>query len=140
MGWTFYNSSGEALIKDGVSIGASKAQMEAASLTDDSVFVTPGRTQNHPGLAKGWAKVLSDASEQDPHYSLSVSAGSTGVYTVTWDTNFSDVDYVVLLNSIGDDTAKAFVEVWSVGSTVVHTYLNGSLAARIFSIAAFGDQ
>ena len=137
MGWTFYNSSGQQLRNTGTVL-ATQAEMEAGSVLTS--FVTPGRTKYHPGVAKGWAKVLSDASEQAPHYSLSVSAGSTGVYTVTWDTNFSDVDYVVLLNAIGDDTAKAFVEVWSVGSTVVHTYLNGSLAARIFSIAAFGDQ
>ena len=92
------------------------------------------------GAAKGWGKLDGTTLEEPSFNIVSIVRGSTGVYTITWDTDFSDADYAVLLMSVGDDTAKAFVETWSTGSTVVHTYLNGSLGNRNFNIAVFGDQ
>ena len=41
-------------LKTYIGAAATQAEMEAAS--SNTVFVTPGRTKNHPGVAKAWSK------------------------------------------------------------------------------------
>ena len=59
MGWTFYNSSGQQLRNTGTVL-ATQAEMEAGSSI--AAFVTPGRTHNHPGVAKAWCKWNNDGT------------------------------------------------------------------------------
>lgn len=54
------------------SVAASQSDMEAAS--SNTVFVTPGRVQNHPGVSKAWAHVT--VSGGTPSVTLGYNAGS----------------------------------------------------------------
>ena len=95
MGWTFYNSNGETMIEDGAAIAATQAQMEAASSTDDSVFVTPGRTHNHPGVAKArWNGFTNGTFAQHEAYNISgTTDNGVGDHTFEFDTDFANVNY-----------------------------------------------
>ena len=53
MGWTFYNSNGEALVQHAES-EATKAEMEAE--TAGAKFVPPDLVRNSPGVAKAWVR------------------------------------------------------------------------------------
>ena len=73
---------------------ATEVQMEAADST--AVFVTPARTQYHPGVGKVWGKI----DQPDPHsmavsYNVSsVADAGVGLSTVNFDTDFSSTLYV----------------------------------------------
>ena len=72
MSWTFYNSSGQQL-RATADKAATQAEMEAASST--TAYVTPGRTQHHPGVAKAWcttnaAGALEAGTGKNSHLSL----------------------------------------------------------------------
>ena len=51
MAWTFFNSSGEALVQHAES-EATQAEMEAESAV--AHFVPPDLVKNSPGVAKAW--------------------------------------------------------------------------------------
>lgn len=75
---------------------ATQAQMEAASST--AVFVTPGRNQYHPGVAKAWGKI-NQAGSQSMIVSYNVSSvadAGTGLSTVSFDTDFSGTGFVTV--------------------------------------------
>jgi len=74
---------------------ATQAEMEAAS--SSTVFVTPGRTQYHPGVAKAHVSITgSDGSSDNSYNTTATSRGATGVYTWSWDTDFNSVNSGVL--------------------------------------------
>lgn len=82
---------------------ASQTEMESAS--SNTVAATPGRTQNHPGVAKGWAHVgLSGAvietnSGKGSYNVTSYTDNGAGDLTVTWATDFGGADdYVAFVN------------------------------------------
>jgi hypothetical protein len=64
MGWTFYNSSGQQLRNTGTVL-ATQAEMETGTALTS--FVTPGRTQNHPGVAKAWCRVSVSQALESPN-------------------------------------------------------------------------
>ena len=83
---------------------ASVAEMEAASST--TVYVTPGRTQNHPGVAKAWVRINNDGSEVDGSYGIEdVNDTGTGDRTINFSTNFADTNYACVTGQIVNDTA-----------------------------------
>jgi len=99
MGWTFYNSSGQQL-RATADKAATQAEMEAAS--SNTVFATPGRTHNHPGVAKAHGHHAGSGSLASNSYNLdSTAKDSTGVYTWTFTTDFSAATYAVA----GTDTS-----------------------------------
>ena len=65
---------------------ASVAEMEAASST--SVFVTPGRTQNHPGITKAWCHGT-DGNLVSSYNVSGIANDSAGINTYTIATDFS---------------------------------------------------
>ena len=75
---------------------ASVAEMKAASST--TVYASPGRTQNHPGVSKGWVQF-----EQTGTHGISASyncdgvadASQAGKTTITWGTDFDTDDYAI---------------------------------------------
>jgi hypothetical protein len=96
--WTFYNSSGEAMIEDGAAIAATQAEMETATATGDAAFVTPGRTQYHPGVAKAWLFYNGATPAVIASYGISgVVENSTGNYTISFSTDFSTVNYCAVV-------------------------------------------
>jgi hypothetical protein len=73
---------------------ASQAEMEAAS--SNTVAVTPGRTQNHPGVAKAWIKYNAGTdSIYVSHNVTGIADEGTGDFTITIATDFSGINYVV---------------------------------------------
>jgi hypothetical protein len=122
-----------------VIVAASQAEVEATS--SNTVFVTPGRAQYHPGVAKAWGSVASDGTLGSPDWNIaSITKNSTGNYTITWDIDFSTSVYVPIAAMDGDNTTGYDWGTFAVGSLVMNTYLNGSVNDRKFWIAAWGDQ
>jgi len=126
---------------------ASQAEMEAASST--TVAVTPGRTQYHPGVAKGWA-VFSAAGVLDSgSYNVSsITDTAAGRWSVNWDTDFADTNYTVQMtfeNNAALSRLFPYVATRAVGSAAVETRdinANGGDETGLVKIhvIAWGDQ
>jgi hypothetical protein len=146
MGWTFYNSNGEALVQHAES-EATQAEMEAE--TAGVKFVPPDLIKHSPGVAKGWCQITAAGVLSSPDYNVaSVTDTGTGDRTIVWDTDFSTNIYAVV-GVITQDPAIdrhgiAFFSI-AVGS-VQHTVRAGNIAASLGLVdkqtasAAFGDQ
>jgi hypothetical protein len=98
MGWTFYNSSGQQLRNTGTVL-ATQAEMETGTALTS--FVTPGRTQNHPGVAKVWANIVGTGTAAiRESYNCTFTETGTGDYLLTFDdTDFATVNYAVVVSS-----------------------------------------
>lgn len=75
---------------------ASQAQMETA--TNNTAYATPGRVQNHPGVAKAWVRftVAAGTATISVSYNVaSVTRTANGEYSVTFTTAFSSANYAV---------------------------------------------
>ena len=102
-------------------VAASQAEMEAAS--SNTVFATPGRVQNHPGVAKAQGHHGSSGSLAANSYNLDGTAkNSTGNYTWTFTTEFSGATFAVA----GTDTST---------SNVHHTDGSGKAAGSWVELA-----
>jgi hypothetical protein len=122
--------------------GASEVEMEAASST--TVVVTPGRTQNHPGVAKVYGTSEANGTLASGPYNVSgVASSATGIYTWTWITDFANTDYSLQV------TLQATV--LNVGHTIHDSYAvgtarilirddGGSLANEAHHVVGFGLQ
>lgn len=125
---------------------ATQAQMEAAS--NIAAAVTPGRTQYHPGVAKGWAKI--DGSSGTPAISVGHNAGAvvdinTGHYKIEWTTDFSSANHADIAVAYRDGTGgtQIVAQVLSQDATSTTVYLTDAATSPIDGIvyvAAFGDQ
>jgi hypothetical protein len=93
MAWTFYNSSGEALVQHAES-EATQAQMEAE--TASPIFVPPDLVKNSPGVAKAWVHYDHKASSTLAEYNIdSVTDSAAGLFTVVFDVDFSSANYAI---------------------------------------------
>ena len=134
-------TSREDHVHGSTAVIAAASQAEVLAATSNTVFVTPGRAQYHPGVAKAWASVASDASLGTPDWGVSgVTRNSAGNYTISWDTEFATTVYVPVAAVDGDDTTSYDWGTFAVGSLVMNTYLNGSANDRKFWIIAYGEQ
>lgn len=131
---------------------STQAQMETATST--TTYVSPGRTQYHPGVAKAWVLFNGEGTPaiRGTAYGVaSIGDNGTGLYTITWSTAFSSADYVVFVTIGGDaastnnaggagprDTATPLSTTAALIETRNHV---GSLDDFPFvSVVAFGDQ
>ena len=117
---------------------ATQAEMEAASST--SVYASPGRTQFHPGVAKGWAFVDTDGVLLAGH-NLTSAKDSTGVYSLTIGTDMSSANYAIIATSQSGNS-NAIANTLLAGSFKVETRItttNVNDDSR-FYVAIFGDQ
>lgn len=75
---------------------ASQAEMETATSTTD--VVSPGRVQNHPGVAKVWGFVTMSGGTPTltAGYNCSISDVGVGILGVTIATDFSSRNYAIL--------------------------------------------
>jgi hypothetical protein len=126
----------------GANAAASQAEMEAAS--SNTVFATPGRTQNHPGVAKAWIQVPADGvvtpSAANSYNVASVTDNGTGQRTVVADTDFSNTTYCAL-SSAGDDSDLSLRTAdYATGSWQFIIYKGTTLTDKLCASAAFGDQ
>ncbi len=70
---------------------ASQAELETGTAVNK--LVTPGRMQNHPGVAKAWVNFNGDGSINGSYNVTSVTKNTTGDYTITFTVAFSDNTY-----------------------------------------------
>lgn len=84
----------EALIINYPAAAATQAEMESASL--NTVFASPGRVQNHPGVVKAWINfdgTGTPAVTASYNMDSSITDHAIGQWTVTMTTDFSDTNY-----------------------------------------------
>lgn len=106
MSWTFYNASGQRLAAIGY-LTATQAEMETATST--ATYVTPGRTQNHPGVAKAWGVVTAAGANRSPVYNLGTTDDTdTGDKLITFIVPFSSTVYSGYAQIAGDDANQIF--------------------------------
>ncbi len=135
---------------------ASQAQMEAA--TDNTVAVTPGRQQYHPGTCKAWAHFngTGTAALVVSHNVTSLTDNGTGDQTLNFTTSFSTANYAALVSGNYQETGTTSIDGGqasvsaratprAVGSCRLATTVNGigtsSLTDFVSVYAAFfGDQ
>jgi hypothetical protein len=88
---------------------ASQAEMEGG--TDTTRAVVPGRVHNHPGVAKFWVKAGTTGNNLNSYNITSLTDTGTGVLTITIATDFSSVDYAVVVS------VEATGTTWAVANT-----------------------
>ena len=141
MGWTFYNSSGQQM-RATADKAATQAEMEAGSST--TAYVTPGRTQHHPGVAKAYGVSESNGTLASGSYNVTgVATSTTGVYTWTWDTNFADADYSlhVSLQATALNAGHTIHDSYTTGTARILIYeADGSIANEAHHVVGFGSQ
>ena len=140
MGWTFYNASGQQLRNTGTVL-ATQAEMETGTALTS--FVTPGRTQYHPGVSKGYCRITATGSlVAGSHNVSSVTDNGTGDYTVVWDTDFSNGNYSAPAQSADSGVQFIRCDNYATGSVQIFSRDAGDSAASdsATNIAAFGDQ
>lgn len=142
------SAGNETAISSG-STPASQADMEAATLT--TVFVSPGRTQYHPGVCKSW--IVFDADDGSPDalafYNMdAVTDNGVGDFTNNFTNDFSTPNYCATFGGRGDSGADIKVveqhdsPVRTVSANRIYT-LNASGSPTDFPIvscAYYGDQ
>lgn len=123
---------------------ASKAEMEAASST--SVAVTPGRTQNHPGVAKAVAVFDASGTLLGGSYGVtSVVNDSATLYTITFSTAFSTAEYGTI-GMVQRSTGGGVMTIIpsSASTTSIQVRITddggGNLTSARNTLVAFGDQ
>ena len=127
---------------------ASQAQMEAA--TSNAVFATPGRMQNHPGVAKAWVDFTGTGTVtiNASHNVSSITDNGTGDYTINFTTAFSAASYSIVTgvryDTSSGDNVMSYVGVKNAGTninvgSVRVAAVNGTDVDRFFA-ACFGDQ
>ena len=129
----------------GCVVSATQAEMETGTST--TVPVTPGRTQYHPGVAKGWGDFGSDGTIATSYNVTSIADTATGRVTVTWETDFSDANYVALGTAQGANGSPLFVAVSNdtpptAGVTVFNCFndAGGSADPNEWHVVVFGDR
>lgn len=86
-------ASNDAAAFGQIPVAATQAEMEAAS--SNTVFTTPGRSQNHPGVAKAWVVFTSTGTLAilSSYNISSVTDGGVGNFQLNFTTAFSDTNY-----------------------------------------------
>ncbi len=139
---TYLKSNGTDLSY--VDPAASQAEQETG--TSNTVFVTPGRTQYHPGVAKFWCKGDFAGNIAVSHNVTSISDDNTGEFTITIATDFSSADYVVAPGVEGGDNTSSSIHVITASQaagSVSFTVMSGGTApadAVNWYVVSFGDQ
>lgn len=136
-----------------VHIAATQAEAEAG--TSNSRVMTPGRTQNHPGVAKAWAQILISGgtpSIVSSHNIASITDNGTGDVTLTFTTAFSSANYCAIAQIYGIDSSAqagpqanvksqtasaARVQVLQATNSTNTTSIAADLS---FMFVAYGDQ
>ena len=103
MGWTFYNSNGEALVQHAES-EATQAEMEAETAVVH--FVPPDLVKNSPGVAKAYCQIEQAGTLASNSYNIaSITDTGTGDRTIVFDTDFGNINYVFTNSQFTNNTA-----------------------------------
>lgn len=131
-----------------VALTATQSDMETA--TNTTRYVTPGRVQNHPGVAKFWAKVTVSGSTPTlaASYNItSVSRSTTGIYTLTIGTDFSSANWCAIGTTEKASSGSNFLVSVSNASQAagtitvnIETVSGSNTDPPAFHVVGFGDQ
>lgn len=145
-------AAGTVLSSDGTDVTfgvtlATQSDMETATST--TAYVTPGRTQYHPGVAKAWANWNNAGTLSGSYNVTSITDNGTGDFVVNFTTSFASTGYSVAGGG-GNSTNKPFMTCqdtvgsasWAVGSFRARfwTHDGTTLDADNHTFMAFGDQ
>lgn len=120
---------------------ATQANQESASATN--LIVTPGRQQFHPSAIKGWIKCDYSGATQASYNVTSITDVGVGLLTVTWDVDFSSVNYCVWGNAGSGNQNFVNMNTQAAGSIGAITWRSDTATvvdAVNWYIAAAGDQ
>lgn len=129
---------------------ATQANMEAASST--TLFVSPGRAQYHPGVAKAWVKFASSSTIQASYNVSSITDNGVGDFTINFTTAFSSANYSISAmsgtNTTGGQNSRTFTTGAAPSTTaarIIFGYVDSSGVLTVNdenynSIVFFGDQ
>jgi hypothetical protein len=125
-------------------------QAEQETGTDLTRAVVSGRQHFHPSAAKAWGVVTYSGGTPTLQTSFNISGitdQGTGDLTVTFDVDFSSVNYVVVAWSESDSTAQLQTSVLRQGTKAAgsfrlqnSTYADNSKDPPSISFVCFGDQ
>jgi len=122
---------------------------DASSLfTSSDVAVAHAIMPDELQSIKGWIKFngTGTIAINDSYNVSGISDGGTGIYTVTWDVDFANADYAVVItgNNPGDTSQGAVTGITNqaVGSVIVRTATSAGtqLDANPISVIAIGDR
>ena len=140
MGWTFYNSNGEALVQHAES---EAVQSEMEGETAVAKFVPPDLVKNSPGVAKCWCVITSAGAIESPSYNVaSIDDNSTGNRDINFTTDFSSNVYATaaIIMMPADDISIVRVSGIAAGAVNIQiSNASGVIDIRT-SQAIFGDQ
>ena len=122
---------------------ATQAQMEAAS--SNVVFVTPGRIQYGPSVAKAWVQLTGGGTPvaSSSHNYTSVADNGVGDWTITWSITMSSTNYLALVSVVGTTSfVVGYVKAKTATTTRIRMFNNNNNDADPdtgVDVAIFGD-
>jgi hypothetical protein len=125
-------------------IPSQSTQSALEAETNENTYAPPDLIKHSPGVAKAYCTAAGDGTLQSNSYNItSVVKINTGRYTVTFNVDFSNLNYSVSM--MAENTTGLFGQISSVslavGSCEVRTYnSSGTLTDSDFHFIAFGDQ
>lgn len=126
-------------------LAATAAEMETATIVNKAV--TPGRTQNHPGVAKVWVLWNLSNSPMDMQASYNMTSvtdgGSVGNTDHVWDTDFSSANYTIHGQAEDDHSCWHTLGTMAAATiTTMNRSANDAVArdSTQSMLVAFGDQ
>ena len=128
--------------------GPSQATQVALEVeTDENTYAPPDLIKHSPGVVKAYCQVSSAGTLQANSYNVTSSAkDTTGDYTVTWATDFSNDDYGLAATVIAGADGSATITDFQGGETTagavgIETFNQaGSNSDLNFTVVAHGDQ
>lgn len=132
-------------------VAATQVEMEAA--TSNTVAATPGRTKNHPGVAKAWAKFTPPDTTIDDSYNIaSITDDAVGIFTYNFTSAFSNAHYAavhgwrfgvnakeILGETAGVPAIRSTTQL-KIYDTETSTGSNGNADPEVVSSVFYGDQ
>lgn len=140
-------SNGDAVRFEQLPSVATQAEMEAAS--SNTPFVSPGRMNFHPGVAKVLVKIIFTAGTPSAPFSYGVTSltdEGTGDVRITFSTAFSSSNYVIVATGTGSlagDSGDMVVIEQNTGNCRIGNRTSAATFAgedRTFYVAIYGDQ
>lgn len=122
---------------------ASQAETEDESNVDK--YVPPDLINFSPGVSKGMVYVVNDGTHTAASAVniTSTAKSSTGIYLITWASDFGSSNYIMLTSVDAGDTRVANVRNMAAGTVNVNVYDSNSastLEDSNFMVAAWGAQ
>lgn len=139
------DANDEQILPDGIRLETDGAPVQDEDVANKKYVDDQITAQGDTRYARGWAYVNAAGSVLASFNVSGVVRNSAGNYTVSWDTDFSSVNYCVVATSYPTATEVTTVCIVSqaVGTTQIKTYKdfeNAVAADAKFHVVAFGAQ